>query len=317
MLLLCLDKEQELRATAKDPKAYLLNKMLTSEMEEPVKLPKESQKPSNNIPSNIEIRPRRNSDAGSDAGTYVVDRDQEQEEELRARLQIDQVFGVGSRSRSSSSSRERTPSPLSYEEAVIIPRKPIVPAKPFVAASKALPTSSPRAVSQCAVSQSLIDKEEEKKKKGLLKQLLKISQQPDHRRSLPASTTVSKPDPVPPARRSILKKNNSTAGTNYGVGSSNTSSTNAGSFTRAEQGRLSLRSTSCNNSAPARSLNTASKSKTSSSVKSAKDNEMSLWLRRKEYNPMKAAAEAKSKKIQPQSSTVDPPYLSKYTYVVT
>lgn len=61
--------------------------------EEPVKLPKDSNAAETYEEQTecAEIRIRKESDAASDAGTYVVDRDPDQEEEIRARLQIDRV----------------------------------------------------------------------------------------------------------------------------------------------------------------------------------------------------------------------------------
>lgn len=181
-------------------------------------------------------------------------------------------------------------------------------------ASKVANKPCPLPISQ----QSFADKEEEKKKKGLLKQLLKISQQPERGKVSSGFVSTSKQSEPPSAvapRRPILKKQTSTT-----AGALAATVASAGNYTanfaRAEHGRLSLRSVSTSGP-PARASTQPIKPKLSAPPKpNSKDAEMSLWLRRKEYNPMKAAAEARTKKNVPTSSTtVDPPYLSKYSTV--
>lgn len=216
----------------------------------------------------------------------------------------------------------RTPSPPLFAtgdensaplEPVITPRFRNIRASQNRASSEATPTNN-------------LDAEEEKKRKGLLKQLIKSNAAATAPKQVPVkpkpsastSTSISSAVPKPPATAPPPHRESPNLQARRAIGFNKRASfgtganpTNTG-MNRAESSRYSMRSSSV--SAANRSTNSASVAskalnKTVSSAAAPKaiavkeSETMKLWLRRKEYNPMKAAADAKRNKSAAISST--------------
>uniref|UniRef100_A0A915LAQ3 Uncharacterized protein n=1 Tax=Romanomermis culicivorax TaxID=13658 RepID=A0A915LAQ3_ROMCU len=304
-------------------------------------------------------------DNESDAGTFVIERDQE---EMKARLKIDKVFGISEAYASWSSSEESLDDQNQCKtDAVIKPRSrpvkqssatavtikssaprltvPLTPRKKSSSSEVGTSTSqdltSFRKATSAAVAAvfDIESSDECSSKKGLIKELAKINKSSTQKQ--PAAPIMNKATTPRASKKFVTtssgfihfdKKNYVWVllGNRPPPPPPVKPSGRSTSFGRNEAGRYSLRawpsptnsSTSVNlsgssSTVPQRQKFTTASSSTSAStarkVASAnapqKSTELNLWLRRKEYNPIKAAAMGRTQKSS-SSKIEEPPYLS-------
>lgn len=245
-----------------------------------------------------------------------------------------QVFGVDRQisiewNNDGDTSNTRTPSPPlpSPDADNIAATEPVI--KPRF---RHLQSSQHRSAIEPAPVVVHLDPEEEKKRKGLLKQLIKNNATTSSVKPVPVKSAkptpttipavIPKPHPPstapPPTREAANLQIKRATGFNKRASLGTTGSAAAASpvMSRIDSGRYSMRSSSvtgANRATNSASVASKALNKTTSpaavpkSIAQKESETMKLWLRRKEYNPMKAVADAKRNKSATSTATQQRP----------